>query len=140
MTAGEGFTPLDAAVCVFPAAGGLWATAADLVRFGLGWPSLLPRTLTAQACRPHARQPNGIHVGLGWAVNEPARLIGIVGEGPGCAASLLVSADGSHACAAMANRQILLEPIAWQAFTRLRGGTAGAETGDGRGKTSARSE
>jgi CubicO group peptidase (beta-lactamase class C family) len=140
VTAGEGFTPLDAAVCVFPAAGGLWATAADLVRFGLGWPSLLPRTLTAQALRPHAKQPNGIHVGLGWAVNEPAQLLGIVGEGPGSAASLLVSADGSHACAALANRQILLEPIAWQAFTRMRGGPAGAETGNGRGKTSTRSE
>jgi len=67
-------------------------------------------------------------------------LIGIVGEGPGSAASLLVSADGSHACAAMANRQILLEPIAWQAFARMRNGPAGAETGDEKGKTSARTE
>ena len=140
VTADGAFTPLDGAVCVFPAAGGLWATAADLVRFGLGWPSLLPRALTAQAFRPHARQPNGIHVGLGWAVNEPAQLIGIVGEGPGSAASLLVSADGGHACAAMANRQILLEPIAWQALTRIRGGPDGAKTGDVRGKTSTRSE
>ena len=140
VTADEAFIPLNAAVCVFPAAGGLWATAGDLVRFGLGWPSLLPRSLTAQALRPHAKQPNGVHVGLGWAVNEPARLIGIVGEGPGSAASLLVSADGSQACAALANRQILLEPIAWQAFTRMRGGPAGAETGDARGETSTRSE
>jgi CubicO group peptidase (beta-lactamase class C family) len=110
--AAEGaFTPLDGTVCVFPAAGGLWATAADLVRFGLGWPSLLPRSLAAQATRPHSRQPNGIPVGLGWAVNETLSLLGIAGDGPGTSASLLVGTDGSRASAALANRQIPLEPV-----------------------------
>jgi hypothetical protein len=58
--------------CVFPAAGGLWTTAADLARFGLGWSSLLPRPMAAQALRPHVRLPSGVSAGLGWMVNERA--------------------------------------------------------------------
>jgi hypothetical protein len=50
-------------------------------------------------------------VGLGWAVNEPAGLAGIAGEGPGASISLLVSADGRRACAALANRQIYVEGV-----------------------------
>jgi CubicO group peptidase (beta-lactamase class C family) len=139
VAAGETFRPLDGMVCVFPAAGGLWSTAADLVRFALGWPSLLPRSLTAQALRPHATQPNGVGVGLGWAVNERAAVAGIVGNGPGTAASLLVDLDGRHACAALANREILLDPVLGQVFALLRGpGPRG--DGDGTGKTSARSD
>jgi CubicO group peptidase (beta-lactamase class C family) len=115
------FTPLDGLVCVFPAAGGLWTTAADLVRFGLGWPSLLPRSLVAQATRPHARQPTGAHVGLGWAVNVPAGLLGLVGNGPGAAASLLVSAEGTRACAALANRQLPMEPVNAEVYQLLSG-------------------
>jgi len=115
------FTPLDGLVCVFPAAGGLWTTAADLVRFGLGWASLLPRSLVAQAIRPHAQQPNGAHVGLGWGVNVPAGALGLVGNGPGAAASLLVSADGAHACAALANRQLLMEPVNAEVYQLLGG-------------------
>jgi CubicO group peptidase (beta-lactamase class C family) len=128
VAADETFTPLDRTVCVFPAAGGLWTTAADLVRFGLGWPSLLPRSLAAQALRPHAVQPVGVHVGLGWGVNEPAGAAGIVGEGPGAAASLLVTLDGRHACAALANRQIHIEPVNGQALAAMRSGTVKGDT------------
>jgi CubicO group peptidase (beta-lactamase class C family) len=105
------FTPLAPMACVFPAAGGLWTTAADLARFGLGWSSLLPRTLAAQALRPHVRLPSGVCAGLGWMVNEHAGLAGFGGDGPGAAASLLVSRDGRHACAGLANRQILIEHV-----------------------------
>lgn len=119
----EKFTPLDGTVCAFPAAGGLWATAADLVRFGLGWPSLLPRALAAQALRPHAQQPVGVGAGLGWGVNEAAALTGIVGNGPGSAASLLVSADGSRACVALANRRFHLEPVNAEVYGLLGGRT-----------------
>jgi CubicO group peptidase (beta-lactamase class C family) len=118
------FAPLPPVTFVFPAAAGLWSTAADLARFGLGWPSLLPRSLTAQALRPHATQPTGVPVGLGWAVNEAAGLAGIGGEGPGAGASLLFSLDGSHACAALTNRQIQVEPAAWQALALMRGAAA----------------
>ena len=108
VAADETFTPLDRLTCVFPAAGGLWTTAADLARFGLGWSSLLPRSLAAQALRPHVRLPTGAQAALGWIVNEPSGLAGLAGDGPGTAASLLVSLDGRHACAALANRQIII--------------------------------
>jgi CubicO group peptidase (beta-lactamase class C family) len=111
VAADDTFTPVDGEVSVLPAAGGLWTTAADLARFGLGWRSLVPRPLAAQALRPHAVQPTGAHVGLGWAVNEPAGLAGIAGEGPGASISLLVSADGRRACAALAIRQIYVEGV-----------------------------
>ena len=58
---GDGsFQPANRQVCVIPAAGGLWSTAADLVRFGQGWTSLLPGGLAREALRPHAdRDPDG---------------------------------------------------------------------------------
>ena len=124
MAADETFTPAAGQVSVFPAAAGLWTTAADLARFGLGWPSLVPRSLAAQALRSHARQPNGIGVGLGWAVNETAGLAGVAGEGPGAGASLLVSTDGRHACAALTNRQLLVEPVNGAVLQMLRGSGA----------------
>jgi CubicO group peptidase (beta-lactamase class C family) len=122
VAADETFTPVDGTVSIFPAAGGLWTTATDLARFGLGWRTLVPRSLAAQAIRPHARQANGIHVGFGWAVNEPAGLIGVAGEGPGAAASLLVSLDGGHASAAMASRRLFVEPVNAAVFQLLGGG------------------
>ncbi|HEX4291693.1 MAG TPA: serine hydrolase [Trebonia sp.] len=122
VAADDTFTPVDGEVSVFAAAGGLWTTAADLVRFGLGWPSLLPRSLAAQAVRPHAQQPNGAGVGLGWGVNEPAALVGIVGEAPGAGLSLLVSADGQRACSALTNRQTYMEPVNGAVLHLLGGG------------------
>jgi len=118
------FTPAGGQVSVFPPAAGMWTTAADLARFGLGWRSLVPRSLAAQALRPHARQPNGIDVGLGWAVNEAADLAGVAGEGPGAGASLLVSADGRHASTALTNRQLLIEPVNGAVLQLLRGSGA----------------
>jgi CubicO group peptidase (beta-lactamase class C family) len=111
VAADDTFTPLEPMACVFPAAGGLWTTAADLAGFGLGWPSLLPRSLATQALRPHTRLPSGVSAGLGWVVNERAGLAGIGGGGPGAASSLLVSLDGRHACAALTNRQIIIEQV-----------------------------
>ncbi len=111
VAADDTFTPAEQSVCVFPAAGGLWATAADLVRLGLGWRSLLPRSLAEQALRPHAAQPSGVQTGLGWMINEPAGLVGLIGDGPGGAASLLVKGGGRQACAALVNRQVPAEPV-----------------------------
>jgi len=109
---GDGsFTALPGQVCAFTAGGGLWTAAADLVRFGLGWRSLLPRSLAIQALRPHIAMPTGPHAGLGWMVNEAAGLAGHVGGGPGCAASLLVTLDGRRAYAALDNRMIPLERV-----------------------------
>ncbi len=124
VAADEMFTPTAGQVSVFPAAAGLWITAADLARFGLGWSGLVPRSLAVQALRSHATQPNGIGVGLGWAVNETAAAAGVAGEGPGGGASLLASTDGRHACAALTNRQLLIEPVNGPVFQMLRGGGA----------------
>jgi len=119
------FTPLAPVTCVFPAAGGLRATAADLARFGLGWSSLLPRSLAAQALRPHVRLPSGVCAGLGWMVNERAGLAGLGGDGLGAAASLLLSLDGEYACAALANRQILIEDVNGAVLGMLREAESG---------------
>ena len=100
---------------------GLWSTAADLARLAAGWSSLLPRSLAAQALRPHATRPNGVRSGLGWAVNEHAGLAGHGGDGPGGAASLLVTLDGERACAALANRQATVEPVNAQALAAMAG-------------------
>src|SRR6266542_1846497 len=53
------FVPEPARICSIPAAGGLWATAADLVRFGLRWSSLLPEALARKALRPQAAGGRG---------------------------------------------------------------------------------
>jgi CubicO group peptidase (beta-lactamase class C family) len=110
-TADGSFEALPGRVCAFAAGGGLWTTAADLVRFGLGWRSLLPRGLAAQALRPHIAMPSGPQAGLGWIVNEPVGLAGHGGVGPGGTASLLVTLDGRLACAALANRLIPIEAV-----------------------------
>jgi len=105
------FEAVPATVAAFTAVGGLWSTAADLARFGIGWRSLLPRRLADQALRPHVATTTGPHAGLGWLVNEPLGLAGQIGGGPGGAASLIVTLDGRRAYAAMANRLIPIEPV-----------------------------
>ena len=105
------------------AADGLWCTAADLARFGLGWRSLLPRRLAEQALRPHVSTLAGPSVGLGWLVNEPLGLAGQVGGGRGGAASLIITLDGQRAHAAMANRLFPIEPVNG-AVLRAEGGLA----------------
>jgi CubicO group peptidase (beta-lactamase class C family) len=122
------FAALPGQVCALAASGGLWTTAADLVRFGLGWRSLLPRQLAAQALRPHAAMPAGPYAGLGWIVNEPAGLAGHVGGGPGGAASLIVTLDGQRAYAALANRMIPVEPVN-AAVLKAEGAPAGGAPG-----------
>jgi CubicO group peptidase (beta-lactamase class C family) len=60
------FEPWPAQVSTIQAIAGLWATGADLVRLGLGWPSLLPAALARQAVTQQAEPgPAGVRVGLG---------------------------------------------------------------------------
>ncbi|MGH3391551.1 MAG: serine hydrolase [Actinomadura sp.] len=101
-----------------PAAGGLWTTAADLVRFGLAWSSLLPDTLVREALRPQAERDDspGGDVGLGWMLVLPKDVAGHPGAGPGTSASLiirpgLVSPGGGQTWVAVTNRQVSVEPI-----------------------------
>jgi CubicO group peptidase (beta-lactamase class C family) len=110
--AAEGvFEPVAGNLPAFAAAGGLWSTAADLARFGVGWRSLLPRQLADQAIRPHVSITTGPYAGLGWLVNEPLGLAGQVGGGEGGAASLIVTLDGRRTYAALASRLIPIEPV-----------------------------
>jgi CubicO group peptidase (beta-lactamase class C family) len=114
ITSEGAFAPQPGQVCIFVAGGGLWSTPADLVRFGLGWRTLLPRSLSAQALRPHLPMPTGPtgpRSGLGWIINEPLGLAGQVGAGPGGVASLIVTLDGSRAYAALANRLMPIESV-----------------------------
>ncbi len=100
------FEALPGEVARDAAADGLWSTAADLARFGLGWRSLLPRRLAEQALRPHISTLAGPSMGLGWLVNEPLGLAGQAAGGRGGAASLIITLDGQRAHAALANRLI----------------------------------
>jgi CubicO group peptidase (beta-lactamase class C family) len=110
--AGDGlFEPAPARVCILPAAGGLWATAADLVRFGLSWASLLPAALAREALRPHAtRDSTGAQMGLGWLLNEPKDVCGHAGVGPGAASSLIIRMSTGQPSVALANRLVPIEP------------------------------
>jgi CubicO group peptidase (beta-lactamase class C family) len=105
------FEALPTEVARDAAADGLWCTAADLARLGLGWRSLLPRRLAEQALRPHVTTLSGSSMGLGWLVNPPLGVAGQVGGGRGGAASLIITLDGQRAHAALANRLIPVEPV-----------------------------
>jgi CubicO group peptidase (beta-lactamase class C family) len=100
-------------ICTLPAAGGLWATAADLVRFAHGWRGLLPAELAAEALRPQAARPDGtgVSIGLGWVVNEAKAVTGHAGGGRGGSSSLIVAADGGRIHVALTNRLIPIEPV-----------------------------
>lgn len=111
------FDPVPRTVCVSHAAGGLWTTAGDLTRFGLGWSSLLPRELAAEALAPQAATAVGAHAGLGWVVNPALQLAGYHGLGPAGAASLLVPLAGGRASAALTSRPVLIEPVNAEALS-----------------------
>jgi CubicO group peptidase (beta-lactamase class C family) len=106
------FEVAPAQVWAMPAAGGLWATAADLVRFGLAWASLLPGELAREALRPHAPQGStGAHMGLGWLLNQPGDMSGHNGGSRGTAVSLIVRPSTGQTSAALTNRLLPIEPV-----------------------------
>jgi CubicO group peptidase (beta-lactamase class C family) len=100
-------------LCTLPAAGGLWSTAADLVRFARGWRGLLPGDLAAEALRPQVTRPDGtgVSIGLGWVVNEAKGITGHAGGGHGGSSSLIVAAAGDRVHVALTNRLIPIEPV-----------------------------
>ena len=112
------FTPVQSRIFGLQAAGGLWTTAADLVRFAVAWKSLLPEALAHEALRPQtAGGPvRGRDLGLGWIVGRRGDFAGIAGSGPGASASLLVRDPARPGgCAqvqvALVNRTIPIEPL-----------------------------
>ena len=82
-------------------AAGLWTTAADLVRFGTGWSSLLPAGLAGEALRPQAG-----HIGLGWRLDLAGGIAWEADNGPGGSASLIVGLGDNHAYVALTNRKV----------------------------------
>jgi CubicO group peptidase (beta-lactamase class C family) len=109
---GGSYDRAPAHVCTMPAAGGLWSTATDLLRFGLGWSSLLPDRLAREALRPRVTQDAaGADVGLGWLIRQGKDLCGHSGAGPGGGASLLVRLGTGSTTVVCTNRQVPVEPI-----------------------------
>ena len=116
---GDGaFEPVSPRVPRMQAFGGLWTTAADLVRFGVAWKSLLPEALAREALRPHTTggPVRGRDFGLGWVVGPRGDVAGIAASGPGASASLLVRDPARPGgCAqvqvALANRLIPIDPL-----------------------------
>jgi CubicO group peptidase (beta-lactamase class C family) len=105
-------------VMTIPATGGLWATAADLVRFGIGWKTLLPDALAAEALRPQtaAGPVSGGRFGLGWPVSEHGDTAGLAGSGPGASVSLLTRDPARRGSAglvsvALTNRPVPIGPL-----------------------------
>jgi hypothetical protein len=106
------FRPAPAEVSTLPAAAGLWSTAPDLVRFGLGWASLLPRGPAREAVRAQAAQrEGGPEIGLGWLLNRPRDASGQAGLGPAAAASLIVAPGSGRVSVAMTSRLVPIEPV-----------------------------
>ncbi|GIH22693.1 hypothetical protein Aph01nite_10030 [Acrocarpospora phusangensis] len=104
------FERAPARLSVAPASGGLWTAAADLVRFGLGWSSLLPGALAREALQPQAEFPGGA-AGLGWMLVPPKDVAGHPGAGPGFSASLVIRPGTGQTWVILTNRRVLVEPI-----------------------------
>ena len=104
------FEEAERHVSTMAAAGGLWTTAPDLVRFGRNWTTLLPARSVDEALRPQAG-PGAAKLGLGWLVNPGADLYGHSGAGPGAGASLLIGLSTGEVTVTATNRQVPIEPV-----------------------------
>jgi CubicO group peptidase (beta-lactamase class C family) len=98
-------------ICAMPPAGGLWATAADLVRFGASWSSVLPAELADEALTPQDERSGGIKIGFGWHLNVRRSLAGHTGGGVGGATSPVHARDAGRVHVAMTNRRVTAEPV-----------------------------
>ncbi len=106
------FAPVPDMISAIPAAAGLWATAADLVRLGTGWPSLLPAALAREALTPQtAPGPGGGRAGLGWLFSPRGDVAMHAGAGPGATASLLVRIHDNQVRLTVTNRFVSLGPV-----------------------------
>ncbi len=106
------FAPVAVRICTIPAVGGLWATAADIVRLGVGWSSLLPAALAREALTPQtAPGPGGGRVGLGWLISARGDVAAHGGAGGGVTASLLVRIRDNQVHLTLTNKSTPLDPV-----------------------------
>jgi len=106
------FVRVPCMISTIPAAAGLWATAADIVRLGTRWSSLLPAALAGEALTPQtAPGPGGGRAGLGWLFSRRGDVAMNAGAGPGATASLLVRIRDNQVYPTMTNRFVSLDPI-----------------------------
>jgi len=116
------FSPAPREVAAVPAVLGLWMTAGDLVRFGVGWSSLLPSELAREALRPQVRPDDmAVAVGLGWFINESLGVAGSPGAGRGGSASLVMRLETGQVHVAMTNRLIPIEPVNGRVMRAING-------------------
>jgi CubicO group peptidase (beta-lactamase class C family) len=104
------FEEAERHVSTTAAAGGVWTTAPDLVRFGRNWTTLLPADRVEEALRPHAGSGSA-KVGLGWLVNPGGDLYGHSGAGPGAGTSLLIGLSTGKVTVTATNRHVPMEPV-----------------------------
>lgn len=121
------FVRVPAVIATIPAIGGLWATAADIVRLGAGWSSLLPAALAREALTPQAPpEPGAPRVGLGWFISPRGDVAMHGGAGPGAAANLLVRISDQRVQVTMTNRLIPLDSIIDRELRSWTGSGGGA--------------
>ena len=112
VTAAGSFEPVPATVCTLQAAGGLWATAADLVRLGTGWSSLLPPELARQAVAPQASSESGEgHAGLGWLIRPRGDTAVLGGVGPDGIVAQTIRLSDNRTHVVVASRLVLLDSV-----------------------------
>ena len=103
---------VPAVICVMPAVGGLWCTAADLVRLGTAWSSLLPAELAREAVRPQTDPVGGGHrMGLGWIVGPEDDLALHGGAAPPASTLLRLHIRSGQVQVILASRLIGLGPL-----------------------------
>jgi hypothetical protein len=112
LTAGDDLAPAPAQVCAIPAAGGLWASAGDLMRLATGWPSLLPAALARAALTPDgASGAGGQRHGLGWLISPGGDLALHAGAGGGATAALVRRSGDGRVLLAVTSRLTPLDPV-----------------------------
>lgn len=128
------FVALPRLVCTLPAAGGLWAPLADLVRLGTGWPSLLPAELAREAVSPVTpvpsgpSGPSGPQVGLGWFLGAGGSVALHGGSGPDASGALAIRVRGNRAQVVLTSRQAPVDSVAERLMRSVTNPVSGTGT------------
>jgi CubicO group peptidase (beta-lactamase class C family) len=125
VTAQGGFRPVPVRVCTLEAAGGLWASPADIVRLAAGWASLLPDALVHEvlspACAGNEGEPT---TGLGWLLSSRRDIAMAGGALPGSVAWLLVRIRDRQVQLTLTSRLVAVDRVnehvlrAWASHAR----------------------